>query len=100
MQTPAKEFFLPFLRREQITENVYSLFFDRRDVKFTFLPGQYIRMVLPHKNPDNRGTSRFFTIASSPLEKDHFMITTKLIQSSFKMTLLSLTAGTPVKMYG
>jgi ferredoxin-NADP reductase len=35
-----------------------------------FLPGQYLEWMLPHERPDARGNRRYFTIASSPTEKD------------------------------
>lgn len=46
---------------------------------------------LPHKNPDVRGNRRYFTIASSPTEKD-IMLGVRIIDdgSSFKKTLLNL----------
>lgn len=37
---------------------------------FSFKPGQYMEWTLPHHKPDSRGTRRFFTIASSPTEKN------------------------------
>jgi ferredoxin-NADP reductase len=94
----AKEFTLEFVKKEQIGENTYSFYF--RKESFTYLPGQYIRMVLPHENADDRGTSRFFTISSSPHEKDFLIITAKVIKSTFKNKLLSLEPGTPVKIFG
>lgn len=40
------------------------------DRQFSFQPGQYLEWTLPHAFPDARGNRRFFTIASSPTEKD------------------------------
>lgn len=96
----ATAFQLPFIRKEQQTSDVYSFFFDRSAYDFDFLPGQYIRMVLPHKDSDDRGSSRFFTIASSPLEKEHIMITTRIIKSTFKKTLADLSPGQLVNFWG
>ena len=67
---------------------------------FNFLPGQYIRMTLDIDNTDNRGNSRFFTIASSPLEKKYIMITTKIIESSFKKRLMILKPQELVRFFG
>jgi len=36
--------------------------------KFAYKPGQYIELTLPHSQADNRGSRRYFTIASSPTE--------------------------------
>ena len=98
--TRAKQFSLPFIKKQQLTKDVSSFYFDRTNVPFDFLPGQYIQMVLPHEFPDVRGTSRYFTIASSPLETDYLMVTTKLIQSTFKETFYNLAPGQDVSFFG
>jgi ferredoxin-NADP reductase len=88
-----------FIRKEQVAEKTFSFFFDRGGADFDRLPGQYIRMILPHESPDTRGTSRFFTVASSPT-KDEIMITTKVIESTFKKTLASLVPDQEVNFFG
>lgn len=93
-------FILPLVRKEKVAENTYSFYFDRARENFDFLPGQYIRMVLSVESPDDRGNSRFFTIASSPLEKDCIMITTKIIQSAFKKRLNKVRIGEGVQFFG
>lgn len=37
---------------------------------FNYAPGQYIELTFPHDHPDGRGSRRYFTLASSPTEKD------------------------------
>ena len=105
----AKEFYLPFIKKEKLVKDTYSFYFDRVRRGLSFLPGQYMRMILDIKNPDERGNSRFFTIASSPLEKDYIMITTKITQSpvpdgtgesSFKKRLIELKAQEKVQFFG
>jgi ferredoxin-NADP reductase len=96
----SKEYFLPFLKKEPKSQDAYSFYFDKKDQQLNFLPGQYIRMSLPHLNPDNRGTGRFFTISSSPLETDYIVITTRILQSTFKQTLNNLRIGEKVKIFG
>jgi len=100
MTVQQKEFYVPFVKKEQLAKDTYSFYFDRAKLDFNFLPGQYVRMAIPIKNPDNRGNSRPFTISSSPLEKNHIMITTKIIQSSFKKKLTELAPGEKVKFFG
>ncbi len=95
-----KDFFLPFLKKEKVSKDAYSFYFDRKSSDFIFLPGQYIRMTLPIENPDERGKSRFFSVSSSPLEKDYLTVTTRIIQSSFKKSLAELVPGTQVKFFG
>ena len=81
-----------------LANDTYAFIFERPS-KFTFLPGQYIKILLNIKNPDSRGVSRYFTVASSPTEK-YLMVTTRIIQSSFKKTLHSLPIGSKVKTRG
>jgi len=95
-----KSFSLNFINKEQIAQDTYSFFFDRSEVPFDFLPGQYVRMTLPHGNPDDRGTSRYFTIASSPLQKNVLMLTVKILESSFKKALYHLQPGDTVQFFG
>ncbi|HZL08207.1 MAG TPA: RnfABCDGE type electron transport complex subunit D [Candidatus Dormibacteraeota bacterium] len=65
--------------------------------KFKYLPGQYMEWTLPHKQPDSRGSRRYFTLASSPTE-DTLRIGVKFYDkgSSFKQAMLSMDRGTPI----
>ena len=98
--TKSKSLTLPFLRRKKVAKNTYSFYFDRSKTNFDFLPGQYVRMTLPHINPDDRGTSRYFTIASSPLQKDILMLTVRIYDSSFKKALHDLRPGDVGSFFG
>ena len=95
-----KAFRLPFIKKEKVAKDTYSFYFNQAELGLDFIPGQYIRMNLPIANPDERGVSRQFTIASSPLEKNHIMITTKIIKASFKKKLLTLQIGEMVDFFG
>lgn len=99
------DFYLPLKKKEKVAKDTYSFYFDRvkrgfASKQFDFLPGQYVRMTLDIKNPDDRGTSRSFTIASSTLDNDHIMITTRIIKSSFKKRMVELVPGEKVKFFG
>lgn len=67
---------------------------------FTFAPsrplvwtaGQFIKVELPHSQPDTEGTKRFFTIASAPAD-GHVQIATRITGSTFKQTLARLPIG-------
>lgn len=64
--------------------------------------GQYLIYSLPHENQDLRGKMRFFTISSSPFEKNP-SITTRIFGkkgSSFKNTLDSLKIGDEINAKG
>lgn len=87
------------IKKERVAADAYSFYFKRPE-SYDFKPGQYLRIEIPIENPDVRGNSRLFTIASSPTEKNFLMITTRIIQSSFKKTLEKMETGTKVKIFG
>lgn len=62
------------------------------------MPGQYVRVTLPHEDQDDRGDKRFFSLAISPNDKEHIRIITKVIpeSSTFKKTFYNLPLGTDV----
>jgi ferredoxin-NADP reductase len=65
-------------------------------------PGQYMHYVFPHKNEDDRGNERWFTISAAPFEV-HLAITTRISDkegSSFKKALLQLKPGDTVEADG
>src|SRR5579862_4088005 len=95
----SKSYTIRFLSRQEIAKDTYSFYFQRPQ-DFDFLPGQYNRWTLPIIAADGRGSSRFFTISSSPLEKDRIAITTKIIQSDFKKALLNLKKNDEIKIFG
>jgi glycine betaine catabolism B len=78
-------------------------------VSFIFKPaetlkwkaGQFIYYKLPHKDPDNRGIIRHFTISSAPHE-ENIRLTTKFTYnrgSSFKKALLRLEPGDELEIF-
>lgn len=84
---------LTLVERVQSAKDTYHLTFSSPR-SFAFSPGQYLEWTLPHKNPDTRGTRRYFTIASSPSEK-LLGLGVKIGEksSSFKRKLLALKPG-------
>lgn len=91
-------FTIKLIKKTKASSDAYSFYF-KRPQGFDFLAGQYVKVTVDHKHPDERGTSRFFTIASSPTES-YLMITTRIIQSSFKKTLIEQKIGSEVQMRG
>jgi ferredoxin-NADP reductase len=91
---------LPLLEIKQETPTIYSFIF-KKDPAFQFTAGQFLNIILPHENPDNRGMRRFFSINTSPTE-DFLMITTRVIDhgSTFKQKLLSLPIGSEIEIEG
>lgn len=61
---------------------------------FTYKPGQYIEMTLPHHGSDVRGVRRYFTLASSPTEPVlHLGVRYYTHGSSFKKALHAVDAA-------
>ena len=58
---------LNFIHKEQIAADSWNLMFEKPD-GFNYEPGQYLEINLEHQNPDDRGTTRWFTLSSSPTE--------------------------------
>lgn len=66
--SPKQKLMLEVARKTKISKDAMEFVFSPVK-KFNYKPGQYMEWTLSHKNPDNRGTRRFFTIASSPTEE-------------------------------
>lgn len=64
----------------------------------TYLPGQYFYYTIQNlKYPDPRGTTRHFTISSSPTEGNLLRFTTRIREESgYKKTLDELPVGTEI----
>ncbi len=78
-------------------QNAYSLIFHKPE-NFTWIPGEYILLNIPHENKDERGEDRVFSISSAPSE-NIVMITTRNFNekgSSFKRELFNLVEGDKV----
>lgn len=80
-------------------ENITTFYFEP-DHEVRYQAGQFTELTLPHKNADDRGQKRWFTL-SSPPSQDLLSITTKFAgpkSSSFKKKLFSLEPGTVVEL--
>jgi ferredoxin-NADP reductase len=65
----------------------------------TWKAGQYLHYLLHHEPTDDRGSDRWFTIASAPCER-HVMITTRFAKtkdSTFKKTFKALKLGDSIE---
>lgn len=85
---------LKLVSLKKITTNIYDLCFQS-DFKLKFKPGQYLEWTVPHSHPDFRGNRRWFSVASSPTEKDiHLGISIPANNiSTLKQSLLVLQPG-------
>ncbi len=79
-----------FVRSEVVARDTVAFSFKKPN-SYQYIPGQFIELYLPHKNYDDRGEKRWFTLSSSPNEK-YLTITTKNSNkpSSFKKLLFNL----------
>lgn len=81
-------------------ESVQDITHDTKAFRFMpdkpvdYVAGQFLELHVPHKNADNRGEKRWFTISSAP-KSSYIEITTKFYEqkSSFKSALLQLKPG-------
>jgi ferredoxin-NADP reductase len=91
---------LTLIALHQEGETCESFQFQPED-PLAFAAGQYLRYTLDHSEPDNRGVSRFFTIASAPSEP-FVMLTTRFSTpgSSFKRALRKLEVGAAIEAAG
>lgn len=74
----------------KLSKDTFSFIFKKEN-NLIFLPGQYMEWTLPHKSVDGRGNRRYFTISSSPTEKN-LVITVKFYNSpsSYKNELQNI----------
>ena len=76
-------------------ENVADFSFATEgSAPLAFAPGQYLEWTLAHERNDGRGNRRYFTIASSPTERDvHLGVKFYEPSSSFKKRLRAMRPG-------
>src|SRR6185312_11327110 len=82
------------IRRQPEAIGVESFIF-KPEGELAWKPGQYLHYVLHHLPTDDRGSDRWFTVASAPYEGE-VMITTRLAtehSSTFKKKLFALKVG-------
>lgn len=85
--------------KDKINHNVCTFYF-KPPRKIAYTAGQFVELNLPHKNHDERGEKRWFTLSSSPTE-ELLSITTKYAgekSSTFKRTLWALKSEATVTM--
>lgn len=90
---------LILVEKRSETDDVMSFMF-RSDAPLKWQAGQFLHYSLPHPDTDDRGTTRYFTIASAPFE-GHVMLTTRFASersSSFKRALRQLPVGAAVEV--
>ncbi|WP_394685934.1 FAD-dependent oxidoreductase [uncultured Microbacterium sp.] len=87
-------------RRREVTPTVRELSF-RAARPFSFHPGQYLELDVPHRRPDARGTRREFSIVSAPEDLPEVRIAFKDgSQSSYKRALAAVEPGATLAVTG
>jgi ferredoxin-NADP reductase len=87
---------LKLIKKTHLADNVWTFKFEAHPA-FGWTAGQYIQVELPHANPDQEGTKRFFTVSAAPYE-GHPAITTRITESSFKQALVNLPEDGVLKL--
>lgn len=90
---------LNLVERKTEVPGVESFIFEPRK-PLAWKAGQYLHYLLHHEPTDDRGSDRWFTVASAPFEK-RVMITTRFADeksSSFKKKLFSLAPGKSIEI--
>jgi ferredoxin-NADP reductase len=95
---------LQLVNKRKVAKGTVS-FYWKPNKKIDYLPGQYMYYTLTKlEHKDSRGTTRHFTISSSPTETKKtglITLTTRIRESSgFKKTLNDLKIGTEVEAEG
>ena len=94
--SPKARLVLQLKEKIQLSPDIYDFVFQPVG-RLAFAPGQYMEWTLGHREPDNRGNRRYFTLASAPTE-DEIRIGVKFYQqsSTYKRALLSMKGGSQI----
>jgi ferredoxin-NADP reductase len=82
---------LTLYEKEHLVDNVWAFRF-RPSEPLVWTAGQYVRVELPHDNPDEEGARRWFTNSAAPYE-GILQITTRVTDTTFKQALFQLEIG-------
>ncbi len=88
--SPKQKLILKLKEKKEVAQDTYDFVFENPN-PFNFRPGKYMEWTLDHQKIDSRGNRRYFTVASSPTEKE-LRLGIKFYPngSTFKKQLLSM----------
>ncbi len=91
--SPKGRLLLKLKEKHMLSRDSYEFVFTP-DMQLAYRPGQYMEWTLGHAKSDSRGNRRYFTLASSPTEKD-IRLGVKFYDnsSSFKKALHEMKEG-------
>lgn len=98
LQLTKKE--LPIIEVKQETPTTKTITLAIGAVTFSYQPSSYIGLTLNIKNPDEKGSIRAFSLASSPTEKGKLIVASRTGKSAFKHAFAELKTGDTVKVSG
>lgn len=87
---------LRLIKKEHLVDNIW-IFRFQPNKPLVWIAGQYVRVELPHDNPDKEGTTRQFTNSAAPYE-GIMQITTRVTKSTFKQALSRLVVGDKLQL--
>ncbi len=90
---------LYFREMKKEAQNAYSFIFDPNP-ELKWNAGEYLEVKLPHKDADDRGIERYFSISAAPSE-GIVMITTRFFEeeaSTFKKVFFELKTGEGIEV--
>jgi len=98
--SPKKKLTLFLKNIQKISTDSYDFIFTP-DQQMPYQPGQYMEWTLGHRRSDSRGIRRYFTLASSPTERE-LRLGVKFYEkgSSFKKKLLNMKKGESIVASG
>ena len=94
--SPKDKLILRLKEKNRIAPDTYEFVFPAPR-RFAFAPGQYMEWTLGHPDTDSRGNRRYFTLASSPTERN-LRLGIKFYErsSTFKKALLGMRKDTEI----
>ena len=97
-----KKLELPIIERKKIAEDTFEIRFGLENKRFNFKAGQYVKISIKVNVKDNRGSSKDFSISSSPNTKDYIATCLRIPDkaSEFKQFITSCPIGTKVRIVG
>src|SRR3989344_845129 len=97
-----KNFNSILVNKKEVAEDTYEVTFEIDNNRFSFLPGQYVWVVLPElQYPDERGNRRPFSVVSR-FKGKHNQVSSvfRKSDSGFKRTLINMPIGSAVRIEG
>ncbi|HVO43787.1 MAG TPA: RnfABCDGE type electron transport complex subunit D, partial [Aggregatilineales bacterium] len=94
--SPKAKLLLRLKDKVQIAPDIYDFVFTPSP-RLAFAPGQYMEWTLGHDHADSRGNRRYFTLASSPTERDLVLgVRFYPNSSSYKQAMLAMDQDTEI----